>query len=100
MTVRRSEDSRAHYIDGKWHVPLADFKVLSRALWDCIVASGEDVSGYCPGGPSDPFWHGTPEQALDAGYRQWAQMYDCKEMASDAVSAVLQLRSDYDEEPK
>lgn len=44
--------------------------ILARGLWDCMVAAGADVSGYCPGGPSDPFWRGTPADALESGFEQ------------------------------
>jgi hypothetical protein len=66
--------------------------VLARGLWDCMVAAGTDVSDYCRGGPSDPFWRGTYLESLDAGFEQWLRMRSAKEMTKEAVADVDELR--------
>jgi hypothetical protein len=72
--------------------------LLTRGLWDCLVASGADVSDYCRGGPTDPFWTGTPAESLDTGFEQWTRMRSASRMVAETVDAVQQLRADYDEE--
>jgi len=63
-------------LSGKLRLVDAQVRYLMECLWDCLVASGVDVSGY-----------GGPERWMRMGVRRGAE---------EAVEGVRRLRADYD----
>lgn len=62
--------------------PLSD----QRALWECLLLSGVDVSDYA--------YETRTEEGREAGFRE----FERRGTGAEVVEAVRQLRTDYDEE--
>jgi hypothetical protein len=66
-------------------VRLDDAHTLARALWECLLLSGADVS--------DHTYETRTEEGREAGFRDWLR----RGSAAGVVDSVRQLREDSDD---